>query len=108
MKEAQTSNLIVKLGAEGFIAYKQEEESGFLHRQHFPALSVNPADVAGAGDALLAAVSVGLTQNLTLMEASAIGCCAAALAVQTVGNRPVLLEDIGNFVDQVSAVTDAI
>jgi rfaE bifunctional protein kinase chain/domain len=108
MKKAQTSNLIVKLGSEGFIAYTQEEKSDFLHRQHFPALSVNPADVAGAGDALLAAVSVGLTKNLSLMEASAIGCCVAALAVQTVGNRPVPLEDVEKFVDQAAAVTDAI
>ena len=37
-----------------------------------------------------------------------LGCCVAALAVQTVGNRPVLMEDVGKFVDQVSAITDAI
>ena len=108
MKNTESENLIIKLGGEGFIAYGQGGKDGFLHRQHFPALSVNPADVAGAGDAMLAAVSVGLTKNLSLMEASAIGCCVAALAVQTIGNRPVRLQDVGNFVDQVTAVTDAI
>ena len=108
MQKTQTSNLIVKLGAEGFIAYRKEEDRDFLHRQHFPALSANPADVAGAGDALLAAVSVGLTQNLTLMEASAIGCCVAALAVQTVGNHPVRLEDVREYLGQTGLATNAI
>ena len=108
MKNTKSTNLIIKLGAEGFIAYRQEEIDGFLHRQHFPALSVNPADVSGAGDAMLAAVSVGLTQGLTLMEASAIGCCAAALAVRTVGNRPVRLEDIKGFNDKTGIAADAI
>ena len=108
MKNTESTNLIIKLGAEGFIAYRQAGESGFLNRQHFPALSVNPADVAGAGDAMLAAVSVGLTQGLTLMEACAIGCCVAALAVRGVGNRPVRLEDVKGFTDKIRIVGDAI
>lgn len=108
MKNTKSTNLIIKLGAEGFIAYRQEEIDGFLHRQHFPALSVNPADVAGAGDAMLAAVSVGITRGLTLMEASAIGCCTAALAVRTVGNRPVRLEEVREFSDKTGIADDAV
>ena len=69
----------------------------FLHRQYFPALTVNPVDVAGAGDSLLAAVSMGISCGLNLMEASALGCCASAIAVQTVGNIPIQLKQIRDF-----------
>ena len=49
--------LIVKLG--GFIAYDRDRESKVIS-QAFPALSVNPLDVAGAGDSLLAVMATGL------------------------------------------------
>ena len=57
-------------------------------------------DVAGAGDSLLASIAVGLSQGLTLMEASAIGCCVSALAVQSVGNTPVYYRAVQNFIEQ--------
>ena len=49
----------MKLGAQGFIAYSKDKKGGF-NSQSFPALSVNPIDVAGAGDSLLAVMAVGL------------------------------------------------
>jgi hypothetical protein len=42
------------------------------------------------------------------MEASAIGCCVAALAVQTVGNRPVRLEDVREYLGKTGLATNAI
>ena len=100
--------MVLKLGAEGFIAYSGEGEGELLQRQHFPALTVNPVDVAGAGDALLAAMSVGLTQGLSIMQASALACCVSAIAVQTVGNRPVRLDQVKEFVYQRERFTDAV
>ena len=41
--------LLVKLAGDGFIAYDKSEGDG-RPSQPFPALSVNPVDVAGAGD----------------------------------------------------------
>jgi rfaE bifunctional protein kinase chain/domain len=106
--ETHASNLILKLGAEGFIAYVNGAKNDFLTRQHFPALMVNPVDVTGAGDALLAAMSVGLTQGLSLMEASALACCVSAIAVQTVGNRPVALDQVQNFYNTRNGLIDAV
>ena len=57
MQQSHTKHLVVKLGAEGFIAY-QTEEDNFVNRQHFPAICPNPVDVAGAGDSLLACMAV--------------------------------------------------
>ena len=57
---------------------------------------------------MLAAVSGGLTKGLTLMEASALGCCIAALAVQTVGNIPVGYQEAKTFVEEREIKTDAV
>jgi len=88
MKKTNTRNLVIKLGGEGFISYESKED-GFISRQHFPALNTNPVDVAGAGDSLLAAMSVGLCSGASLMQSSAIGVAMASIAVQSIGNKPV-------------------
>jgi len=93
MQQSRTKHLLIKLGAEGFIAYATEEDS-FINRQHFPALCPNPVDVAGAGDSLLACMAVSLCAGNSLMESAALGACMASLAVQTVGNLPVRQERI--------------
>ncbi|MAF20498.1 MAG: hypothetical protein CMI55_02325, partial [Parcubacteria group bacterium] len=88
--KTKSNDLLLKMGSDGFIVYTSE--NGFLQRQHFPALAVNPLDVTGAGDSLLAAMSVSVCAGASLMEASAIGTCMASIAVQTVGNIPVSYE----------------
>ena len=97
MEKTQSKNLILKLGADGFIAYTREESGDIVRRQHFPALSVSPVDVTGAGDSLLAAIAVAMTHGMTLMEASALGCCVSALSVQTVGNYPASLASVKKY-----------
>ncbi|MBI3722811.1 adenylyltransferase/cytidyltransferase family protein, partial [bacterium] len=79
LDRASAKNLVLKLGANGFISY--ERTSVGTMSQHFPALSSNPLDVTGAGDSLLAAMSLALASGFTMMEASALGACMAALAV---------------------------
>ena len=100
MKKTNSRNLVMKLGREGFIAYKSETD-GFVNRQHFPALSIHPVDVSGAGDSLLAALSVGLCSGATLMQSSAIGVGMAALAVQQIGNIPVSNHQLKNYISQI-------
>ncbi len=84
----KSQNLLMKLGAEGFIVYDRNE-LGIINSQSFPALSVNPLDVAGAGDSLLAVMATGLANGQGMMQCAAIGCCMAALAVETMGNTPI-------------------
>ncbi len=80
--------LVMKLGPEGFIAYDRAS-NGQLSSQAFPALSVNPLDVAGAGDSLLALFATGLASGQAMMPTAALACCMAALAVETMGNTPI-------------------
>ena len=100
MEQTKTRNLVMKLGGEGFIAYESHGE-GFINRQHFPSLSINPVDVAGAGDSLLSALSVGLCSGATLMQSSAIGAGMASIAVQQLGNIPVSYQQLKNNLSKI-------
>jgi len=82
---------VVKLAAEGFIAYDRTFE-GKIVSQPFPALSVNPLDVAGAGDSVLAVLATGLASGEAMMPSAALACCMASLAVETMGNTPISAE----------------
>tara|TARA_B100000674_G_C37981726_1_gene982849 strand:+ start:21580 stop:23064 length:1485 start_codon:yes stop_codon:yes gene_type:complete len=87
----QSQRMVMKLGPEGFIAYDRDT-SGKISSQPFPALSVNPLDVAGAGDSLLALFATGLASGQAMMPTAAMACCMAALAVETMGNTPISAE----------------
>ena len=100
MEQTKTRNLIMKLGREGFIAYESHDDE-FINRQHFPSLSINPVDVAGAGDSLLSALSVGLCSGATLMQSSAIGAGMASIAVQQLGNIPVSYQQLKNNLSKI-------
>lgn len=92
IETTKTKRLIMKLGADGFIAY--DFSSGIIRNQSFPALSVNPLDVTGAGDSLLAVMSVGLSKKQSMISTSAIACCMASIAVETMGNTPISKEKL--------------
>ena len=88
IKKAACENLILKLGAEGFITYQNIAGKNNI-RQHFPALVTNPLDVAGAGDSLLAGFAVSMCSKMSIMEASALAAFVAAEAVSSIGNKPI-------------------
>ena len=88
MAKSQTKGLLIKMGAEGFIAY-DTDVNGFVNRQHFPALCLNPVDVTGAGDSLLACLAVSVSAGNSIMDSAAFGACMASLAVQNTGNSPI-------------------
>ena len=44
------------------------------------ALSINPLDVTGAGDSLLAVMATGISSDVELMHMAAVGCCMTTLA----------------------------
>ena len=97
LEKTKSKKLVLKLGSNGFVSYEMTKD-GFIDREHFPALTVNPLDVAGAGDSLLAAISVCLTAGSNFMEASSLATYMASISVQTIGNTPIerskLIEEI--------------
>ncbi len=93
LKSTHAKQLIMKLGADGFIAYDRDQNN-VINSQPFPALCVNPLDVAGAGDSLLALLATGLASGQAMMPTAALACCMAALAVETMGNTPIGSPDL--------------
>ena len=88
IESTNVARLVMKLGSEGFISYDFSNISKPIS-QSFPALSVNPVDVTGAGDSLLAVMSLGLANNDSMMLISAIACSMASLSVENMGNVPI-------------------
>jgi len=100
LQETNSERLVMKVGTEGFIAYDGSNE-GKIINQPFPALSVNPLDVAGAGDSLLALLATGLASGQELMPSAALACCMASLAVETMGNTPISADSLRKTVLEV-------
>ena len=94
----QSEMIIMKLGADGFIAYDKLHKSS-NNSQSFPSLSVNPVDVSGAGDSLLAVMATGISSGADIMSCSALGCCMAAIAVETMGNIPIKASSLRTFLE---------
>ncbi len=100
LQQSHCERLVVKLAAEGFIAYDRAAD-GKIRSQPFPALSVNPLDVAGAGDSVLAVMATGLASRQAMMPTAAVACCMAALAVETMGNTPITAEALRSSLEEV-------
>jgi pseudouridine kinase len=66
---------IVTLGATGLV-YATSQESG-----HIPAIECDVVDLTGAGDALTAAIIIGLLNDLPIDEGVRLGTAAAALTL---------------------------
>ena len=88
LTQSGAKSLVLKLGSEGFVLYDKSQED-ILVREAFPPLSAAPIDVTGAGDSMLAVFSLAIAKNQSLLHASAIAACAAAEAVETLGNMPI-------------------
>ena len=95
IRETRTKGLLLKLGSEGLIAFDCNDKNKVI-RQAFPSLSVNPIDVSGAGDSLMAIISTNLCSGSSIMNSAAIGCCMSSIAVQNMGNKSISSEQVKN------------
>ena len=86
LEQSQTRNLFLKLGAEGLLAITKHPD---FRTEGLPALNANPVDVAGAGDAMLAASSLCLGAGGSVWEAAYLGSLASGIQVSRAGNLPI-------------------
>ena len=92
MAAADAENVVITLGAEGLLIHSRIEAETTTDR--LPAFNASPKDVAGAGDNLFTAMSLGLCAGLDPWKSVYLGALAAACQVGRVGNAPLSLEDI--------------
>ena len=77
---AGVKRAIISLGAEGILC---GEKDGLFH---MAAPHVPVADATGAGDALTAALAVGLAEGLSLADCAALGLAAAGVTLSQPGS----------------------
>lgn len=82
-------NILVTLGAEGMAVYR---DTNRFYKLNSEAKEVY--DVSGAGDTVIASVSVGCACGLELDQAIILSNYAAGLVVSKVGTHPIKLDDL--------------
>jgi rfaE bifunctional protein kinase chain/domain len=96
-KTADAETVVITLGAEGLLVHTDTDYG--LHTDRLPAFNSSPKDVAGAGDSLFTAMSMGICAGLDPWRSAYIGALAAACQVGRVGNAPLSLDDITTELD---------
>jgi 6-phosphofructokinase 2 len=87
----------VSLGADGALLVTPTMS------QRFPAIPVRVASGVGAGDAMVAAIAVGLTRGWSLSDAVRLGIAAGTAMLMTPGTASPTRSDVDRLFDLVSA-----
>ncbi len=88
--------VVITLGEEGMAVFSMENG---MHK--IPTRAREVYDVSGAGDTVVAALTLSLSSGATLVESAEIANCAAGIKVSKMGTHPVSQEEIINFLKTV-------
>jgi len=86
--------ILIKVGADGLVIGGINSNGESIVLDALPSLNLNPIDVSGAGDSLLAAASLALFVEDSPSKAALIGTIAAAIQISRIGNIPVNSEQL--------------
>ncbi len=96
LQETQVRHLFVTLEKRGMVVFDRKsgrrdspEWSARLKSEQLPAMAEHVVDLLGCGDALLAASTLSLAARASLIQAAYIGNAAAAIEASALGNHPV-------------------
>ncbi len=101
IKKTNNNNIAITLGSQGILAYSKNKNHINIQSEYFPALEENPVDVAGAGDSVMSGYALAVCQGLNLMEASAFASCLAGISVSRIGNIPIKIDEINNYIQEI-------
>lgn len=94
--EEGIGTVAVSLGAMGAIFLTKDK------KVKCPAVPVKAHSTVGAGDAMVAALSYGMNENLSFEECVKLGMATSAGAVTTVGTKPPARETVDELMKQVA------
>ncbi len=96
MERTDSRSLVVTLGEDGLILFRRTDSAAStdpwpsrVTSEHIPALSSNPLDPLGSGDAFLAVSTLALAAGAEPIMAAYIGSLASAVEGSMLGNIPV-------------------
>lgn len=95
-----TRSIIIKLGADGLVINGVKSDGTLLSLDALPSFNLNPIDVSGAGDSLLAAAALAITIENNIAKAALIGSLAAAIQIGRIGNIPIEKEKIISLIQK--------
>ena len=93
IKENNFRYIVVKKGDQGMTIVG---EDNFV--KHIKAHAVETPDVTGAGDTVIAALSLAYTQTKNIELSAKIANAAAAVVVEKIGTATVTIEEINNYI----------
>jgi D-glycero-beta-D-manno-heptose-7-phosphate kinase len=82
-------NVLLTRGEEGMSLFESNGETS-----HIPTQAVRVADVSGAGDTVIATLTIALAAGASVKEAAVLANCAAGVVVGSVGIVPIRPEDL--------------
>ena len=104
LQKTQVRHLLITLEKQGMIVFDRRSQrrdspewSGRLMSEQLPAMAGHGVDLLGCGDALLAASTLALAAGADLLPAAYIGNAAAAIEASVLGNHPVDITRLGNW-----------
>jgi rfaE bifunctional protein kinase chain/domain len=89
LEELQAENVLLTKGEEGMSLF---ETNGDV--THISAMADNVQDVSGAGDTVIATLTMALAAGATVREAAWLSSCAAGIVVGSVGIVPIGLGEL--------------
>jgi rfaE bifunctional protein kinase chain/domain len=89
-----TKNVLLKLGANGVLVGGVDEQGEIIRTDLVPALNMNPVDVSGAGDSMLAGTALTLAAGYSIYIAAYMGSIMSAIQVSRNGNIPISKDEI--------------
>lgn len=96
--EQGIKTVAISMGSEGAMFITNDK------KLKCPGLSVKAHSTVGAGDAMVAALSYGINQNLPFEECVKLGVAASAGAVTTIGTKPPKKDVVDELMKQVTMI----
>lgn len=95
----RVENVLITLGPDGALILSAGQQQP-PQLDSLSALNKNPVDVSGAGDLTLVCTSLMLNTGANLWQASIVAMIASAIHVSKVGNSPIDLIQLSEFLEQ--------
>ena len=95
-QKTQSESIVMTLGKEGMIISEKNKEVN--HQSMVPTFARDVFDVTGAGDTVIAAISLALASNISLQESCVLANYAAGFVVGQIGCVPCRVEDIKQYI----------
>ncbi len=95
--EKHLPDLFIKLGFENLLITRSEKGMSLFDGQaleHFPTMAREVYDVSGAGDTVIAALTLGIASGYSLRDAVEFANIAAGIVVGKIGTVPIQKSDL--------------